>query len=202
MTIEVPRDEVKRYFLLANKGKGFFKERKLSRRELEDAYFNALLNFNKLEECQLDKLFRDKVRLQRYNEMSWYKTTDAFSEMGPWPKMKGLDIRLTTGNILETADGIRIVRQEKSNLYVPEKFWAKLDSLEENLDFIYPNFPLVLFPGGEVREKDYNTWARENSEPLCRIFKYDIDDGNNRAVAYALSRFNEASVFVGVRNDN
>ncbi|MBI2449443.1 hypothetical protein HYV49_04050 [Candidatus Pacearchaeota archaeon] len=199
MTIaKVSRDEVKRCFLLANKGKALFKEQRLSRSELEDSYSKLLEDINTLEEEQLDGLFKDKTRLRRYDEMIWYEGRAAFSEMGSWPKMTGIDIRLTTGNIVETTEGIKLVRSKKSNLYVPEKFWKKLASLEENLDFVYPNFPLVLFPGGEVREKDYNTWAKENNEPLCRIFKYDIDDGNYRAVAYVSSSLIEAPVFVGV----
>lgn len=202
MTIaRVTRDEVKRYFLLANKGKGFFKDRKLSRSELEDSYHGALEGFKKLEEPQLDDLFRDKIRLQRYNEMTWYKTTAAFSEMGSWPKMIGLDIRLTTGNITDTAEEVRIRRDKKLDLYIPKKFWEKLDSLEDNLAFVFPRFPLILFPGGEVREKDYNTEARKNGEPLCKIFRYDVDDGNNRAVAYSLSGMGAAHVFTGVRNE-
>ncbi|MFZ5955267.1 MAG: hypothetical protein ACOYT4_02480 [Nanoarchaeota archaeon] len=75
----------------------------------------------------------------------------------------------------------------------------QIHSIESILDFVYPNFPLVLFPGGEVREKDYNNWVRQekNNEPFCKIYDFDIDDGCSRAVTYALNGIENVLSFVG-----
>jgi hypothetical protein len=132
------------------------------------------------------------------------------ADIGPWPKMHSLDARLTTGNVLETAKAIEGVKsgnivlpydnekEKKKRTCAFRRFLDKTKLIIDNLGFVYEKFPIILFPGGEVREKDYNTWARENHAPLCRVFEHDLDDGNNRAVSYALAGINEVPCFVGI----
>ncbi len=198
---KINRIEVKKYFLLANAGKGLFKE-KIENNRIQDSYLELLEKFNNMEEEQLNDLFRDKTRLKRYESMEWHKCNVALKEMGSWPKMSGLPIEFTTSNIPETAKtidqfNIKHINIPKDKLEKILNFIKKSGSIIEHLEFIEPNFPLILFPGGEIREKDYNNWARENNQPLCKIFKYDIDDGNNRAVAYSSSGFKDAPAFFG-----
>lgn len=203
---KVDRTEVKKYFLLADAGKELFAQGPIfNRNELQEIYSDVLRAYNNLQEEELDEHITDKVRLDRYNSMDWYRCDIALGEMGPWPRMKGLPIEFTIGNIPETA---RMLDEcKKGNVSVLEERMEiiricvkKVRSIITNIDFVRPNFPLILFPGGEIREKDYNVWARENGEPLCRIFRYDIDDGSERAVAYASSGLDKAPVYFGVRN--
>jgi hypothetical protein len=124
--------------------------------------------------------------------------------------MCGLDIRLTTGNILDTAQAIQDARDGRLVLSYEEnselekrnsafrRFLEKSDSIRTNLNLIYERFPIILFPGGEVREKDYNVWARENNAPICEIFKHDLDDGNSRAISYAFEGIESAPCFYGI----
>lgn len=200
LTEKVPVIEVKRNFLLAD----FFKDiaeqhRKLSKDELEKRYEQLREKLGKLEEYHLNEGITDKVRLDRYNSMDWYKGNKEFSEMGVWPKMRAIDISLTIGSVLDTAKGVKEVIENKSDLNVPERFREKLASMRELSEFIYSRFPLILFPGGEIREKDYNR-AKENNEPLCSIFNHDIDDGSGRSVAYALEGLENAVVYFGKKN--
>ncbi len=201
MIEKVPRREVKEYFLLANAGKRFFKEN-LGKNELEDRYHERLGEFDNMDEKDLDEKFKDKTRLRRYNEMEWYGDNKRLNEMGSWPEMKGLPIEFTTGNVPETARMIdRFKREEievsKESLEKTRRCAKKLDSIIRHIDFVKPNFPLILFPGGEVREKDYNRHARKNELPLCKIFGYDIDDGSERAVSYSLAGLSDAPVYFG-----
>ncbi len=207
MTQKIPIREVKKYFILADAGKYLFnRERELGRSELEDSYYGLLYRLNQMEEEEFDERITDKVRLQRYNDMEWFKGEEYFTNMGSWPKMAGLPIEFTTGNIPETAKMLREFKNGRINvsnkLADKTKYCVKkVGSIIRNIDFIYQNFPLILFPGGEVREKDYNNWAKENNEPLCEIYEYDIDDGNNRAVSYALTGLKDAPVYIGARKD-
>ena len=129
--------------------------------------------------------------------MNWIYGQQEFSNMGVWPKMKGLDILLTTGNVIETAERVKRVLDERSSLYAPKRLIKQIQSIKKISEFIYEKFPLILFPGGEIREKDYNTWARKNNQPLCSIFDFDIDDGCTRAVAYALKDIKQSPVYFG-----
>ncbi len=204
MIKKVPRREVKVYFLLADAGKGFFKD-KIGRNELEDRYNGSLGELDNMDENDLNEEFKDKVRLRRYNEMEWHRDNVILGEMGPWPEMKGLPIEFTTGNIPEVARMIKKFKKGKisvseKSLEKTKRCARKLDSIIRHIDFVRPNFPLILFPGGEIREKDYNNYARKNAKPLCGIFQYDMDDGSERAVAYSLSGLKDAPVFYGTRN--
>jgi hypothetical protein len=199
--------EVKRNFLLANAGKNLFIPLK---RRLEDEYQRVIDEIFSLDEKDLDERITDKVRLSRYNNFDWYKGQGNSAQIGTWPKMCSLDARLTTGNVLDTAQMIEEFRKGNIKFQYDNKdemekrtdafrkFLGKSNSIRRNLDFIYQRFPIILFPGGEVREKDYNVWARENNSPIHTIFEYDLDDGNSRAVSYALEGIQVSPCFFGV----
>ena len=193
---KISKTEVKRYFLLANAFKNPAKRKKeLGINGLRHEYQKLKEYFLNLKESELDEKFSDKVRLKRYNSMDWYKSEIELEKAGVWPKMKGLDIKLTVGNVPVTTEGVKKILNGKLNLEVPKKFLIQLSSLREIAEFVYENFPLVFYPGGEVREKDYNVWARENNQPLCNIYDFDIDDGCSRAIAYWLNGVKKAPTF-------
>src|SRR3989338_7034127 len=187
----ISTEDVKRYFLLANKGKGLFVNPPNSK-DLEEAYKRTFDEIFSLSTEGLNELITDKTRLARYDSFNWSYGLVSLGDIGPWPKMSSLDVRLTTGNILDTSEDIRKVecgelalpytdigeKEKRTNAF--KRFLEKSRSIRDKLDFVYERFPIVLFPGGEVRENDYNVWARENNSPLCKIFGHDLDDGNNR----------------------
>lgn len=202
---------MKKYFLLANAGKKLFKQPRVRlKHSLDDEYKRIVDEISTLEETELDERITDEVRLGRYDNFDWYRGQKALVDIGPWPKMYSLDVRLTTGNVIDTARDIKRVKNGKLVLPYEDRkemekrtnafrrFLEKSESIRANLDFLYERFPIILFPGGEVREKDYNLWARENNAPLCQIFEYDLDDGNNRAVSYALEGIVSVPCFYGV----
>jgi hypothetical protein len=186
---------VKRHFILANA----FKEpakRKLRLPELEEEYERLRLEIWGLKSSELDLRITDQVRLARYNSMTWQEGHSFFEDMGVWPKMQGCNISLTLGNVPETARRMANELQTGSQL-IPEDFRFKLASLRDLSSFLYSRFPLVLFPGGEIREKDYNAHARGAGEPICKIFQFDIDDGCSRSIAYELEGINKAPTIFG-----
>ena len=204
--IQISNEDIKRYFLLANAGKKLF-EHENCVSGLKEKYKHILDEIFSLTKEELDEKITDKVRLSRYDWFDWYQGQMPLKDIGPWPKMNSLDARLTTGNIKDTARDIEKVKKGKLVLPYEDKrekkkrenafcrFLKKSNSIRDNLDFVYERFPIILFSGGEIREKDYNTWAQENNAPLCEIFGHDLDDGNNRAVSYALEGIDNAPCF-------
>ena len=204
----VSRDNVKRYFLIADAGKKLF-ENRCKTFKLEEEYKNILDEIFGLSEEELNKRITNKVRLARYDSFDWCQGQLLLRDIGPWPKMYSLDARLTTSNVVDTARDIKRVKSGELVLFYEDKkeeekrtnafnkFLKKSRSIMTNLDFVYERFPIIIFPGGEIREKDYNTWAKENNAPLCKIFEYDLDDDNNRAVSYALKGITQVSCFYG-----
>lgn len=196
MKKQVTNEEVKRYFLLADAMKRHCKKhRKLGLKVLEEEFERELDYLNNLDDYRLNDRITDKVRLARYNSMNWYRGLESLEKAGVWPKMQGSNISLTTKNVPHTAKSIESVIKDSNK--VPEELKIKIASIREIATFVYGKFPLIFYPGGEVREKDYNVWARENNEPLCEIYNFDIDDGCSRGVAYCLEGVSEAPVYFG-----
>ncbi len=198
--IQISRIDVKRTFLLADAGKKFMTEE-----DYEKKYVLARERFRNQDEGELNDQIKDKVKLGRYDSMDWFSGVEQLADMGTWPKMKGLPVEFTVGSVIDASlmirraqVGVIDVPSENVNKYIQavETYYA----IVKRVDFIKDNFPLILFPGGEVRENDYNLWAGKNNQPLCQIFKYDIDDGNSRALSYALLGMEDAPYFVGVRD--
>ena len=169
--------DVKTYFILANALRDRARHHKqLGIGVLEEEYKRELDWLNRLDDERLSARITDKVRLKRYDSMKWKTGIKLLENAGVWPKMQGSHISLTTENVPETA---RLIEESiKINSgKVPEELRAKIESIRELSDFIYSGFPLIFFPGGEVREKDYNVWAKENNQPLCNIYDFDICSG-------------------------
>lgn len=197
---EVDVRETKIAFLLANAFKYLSQNcKKEELLKLEKQYLSIKSQLSSYTDKNLDSKFKDLVRLRRYNSMDWYKGEMPLENMGVWPEMQGLAIELTVGNVPETAIHVRKALEGKLNGKVPEKFLNKIKSMENIPEFIYDNFPLIVFPGGEVREKDRNQWVRENNiiSPKCKIYEGDIDDGCSRSIFYALNEIKEAPVYLG-----
>ena len=188
--------EVKRAFVLANAGNELFNENE-DPKTLSQRFRELKVIHDNYSEEKLNEEIKDKVRLRRYDEIGWHKGYVPLINMGPWPKMGGLPIDFTTGNIVDTAN-MFISHSGTLEETLSLKKIKKVTSIRENSKLIRVNFPLILVPGGEVRENEYNVWARENEEPLCDIFKYGLDDGNHRALAYT-PEYKTALAFVGNR---
>jgi hypothetical protein len=199
-SIEVDVREPKIAFLLANAFKKIIKNcKKEDIPKLEREYQKFKTKLYSSRESYLNSKFKDPVRLERYNSMDWYKGQMNLENLGVWPEMQGLAIELTIGNVPETAEHVKKALEGKLNGKVPEKFLTKLKSMENISEFIYNNFPLIVFSGGEVREKDHNRWIRVNNliYPECKVYEGDIDDGCSRAIFYELNGIKKAPVYRG-----
>ena len=208
---------VKRAFVLADECKGIFDDSP-DLDILQRRYDEMKRGVGCLFVHEVDRRISDKVRLERYGSMDWhFDPAVPLAGMGSWPKMSEFDIHVTTDNIVKTAKYFNLIREAsekregfdfshyenfespRENIF-PDAI-ARTDSIIRNIDFVKPNFPFILFPGGEIREREYNAWARNECETLCNVFEYDIDQGNARAIAYVLNGDSTAPAFVGSYRD-
>lgn len=194
---EISSREIKIHFILANSFREILAQNgKLGVSDLEDIYEQQRKQFQGMEEQELDRKITDKQRLRRYNLMQWHKKNIPLSDIGVWPEMGSLDIRLTIGSAVDTARTIESCRNNGSQFYLPRGLINKFDSMRKRLDFIYLRFPLILFPGGEIRD-GYNQEASQNNRPLFSILKYDSDDGSCRSVVYVLENLTKVPAYAG-----
>jgi hypothetical protein len=217
---KVPLNEVKMHFLLADSFRENFEKPKTGfliddTRRLTKEYERLFVKYVELTEIELDELFTDETRLSRYDSLDWYKGDIELSKIGPWPEMKGLDIRLTTGNVPETVRRVREVwydnsnlsnSSNSSNLSIPLAFNQKIDSIINHVNFVYPRFPIILTPGGTERGF-HNQWVRNGGEGLikqgqekdwlCQIYDYDVDSGNARAFSYSALGMDKVDCYFG-----
>ncbi len=209
--VEVSSLDVKKYFLLADAGKELLKEPRTPS-QLHEMYDQIIESVFNLTDSEVNQKIKDPVRLERYSSLDWYSGVINLDDIGPYPKLKGLDARLTTGNVPQTA--IEIERVRKGEIILdyenhPEEKEVKeakfqrlvnhLPSFQRNLTFVYENFPIILLPSRTIRG-DYNNWVKTEklNLPLCDIFSHDIDDGSERAVNYALAGMKSIECFYSV----
>ena len=200
MQNEVPLEEVKIYFLLADALKDKTRNHKLlGLKVLEEEYLRELNWLNSLNDERLSARITDKIKLGKYNSMTWYKGEKPLSDMGVWPLAKELDFILTNESPIQSAEIIKNLSPEARRKLISKKEDDRFESIRSLIDFVYPRFPLILLPGGTIRE-GYNLWAEEHDKPVCTKFlEFDINDGNSRAIAYALEGIQEAPVYFGVK---
>lgn len=211
---KVPSREVKMHFLLADACKEIFERKGIlrnpTREEFEQAYQKISDQYSRFSEEELDKQMgeRDHARLERYNSLEWYRGRVNLKDLGSWPGMDGLDVKLTTGNLPETVERVKKVWAGQSDLSVPKHFKEKIESIFNYRDIILSKFPIILYPGG-LERGSHNRWVeedgvREGEIPeiekdawLCKILPYDIDAGNSRAFAYSFSGLDEVEAYIG-----
>ena len=197
--------DVKKSYLLANAFREFINSGNFSQQDMKKEYELLKNMVGNLNNHVIDnKLYTAfPTRLKNYNSLNWYKGRVTLADLGVWPKMGNIDIKICQNNLIDTAEKIQQVREEKLDLYVPEKVFNKIDSIMEKIYFIRSRFPLILFPGGKIRGSSYDGWAKSKGNPddraLLEKIHYDIDDGNNRAVSYSLFGFEYAPAYIGTR---
>ena len=190
-TKQVSREEVKRAFLLANAGKKIFSDNlNPTEEEFYDSYRKIKQELESINAGEVDYRIgsRHMVRLVRYNSLEWFRGIKSFENMGSWHDMGGLDFKLTNGNILDTAKNFGTFREKTKN---------RIISISKYINLIRENFPPVIIPGGLERELWYNQTIRSLDQKPHEIYEFDVDDGNLRCVALALSGFKETEVYFG-----
>ncbi len=203
--VPVSSIEAKKSHLIADTFKEFINSRDFLPQDMKREYELIRERLENMDRQEIDnKVYSGfPKRLVKYDSFSWYRAEVNLSDLGVWPKMGNIDLRICQNNLSDTAEKIQQVKDGKLDLYVPEKVFNKIVSIREKVSFLINRFPLILFQGGEIRGNSYTEWVRSTGDPenyaLLERTLYDIDDGNTRAVSYSLAGFRYAPSYIGMK---
>lgn len=123
---------------------------------------------------------KDKTRAEYLSGAEWTIEEVPLTDVGVYPKFSGYPDEACKGDVVETAEWLRHTSEQPLKR---KKLLTMADRWMTILHFLPP----ILVPGGTIRgrHEDY------------KQTKYDIDDGNHRAVAAALDGAESIIAFVG-----
>jgi len=166
-----------------------------NRFSLEYSYRLSEEDLRSSTEKDLDKRIGNQKRINRYNELNWYHGIVRMEDLGPWPKMQGLDEILTKEDMIKTAQLVRNI----DNLEIRQLI-ERLNSIRKKAEFIKARLKPVLVPGGSIRE-DKRVLRNEkvNNPRQIKRCPYDIEDGNTRCLAYSLEGLKKVEAYIGIK---
>ena len=216
--------DVKRSFILANAMKSpfesgentssenlvkIFNEEKDKYMKFNEQNLNGLINGlelgKSLEEIgRMEELLENQDRVTRYEKLLWSYGSVGLNKIGAWPEMRGIDPRLTTSNILNTALEIYNYSHKSTKYNFSDKRKANIEALVRLIESMKSNplierLPLILVPGNSIRGENYKKWVMENHKDYHEhnISLLGVDEGNVRAVTLALMGKDKVLSYVG-----
>jgi hypothetical protein len=192
--------EVKRAFAISDhltqrKTKGNNRKflKSLSETQFRKKLSNAKKTILKLKVKDLDKRVSPKwpKRIEAYNACQWFLAEVGLKEAGVWKRAGNLPLAWTNGSLYQTARHVKIALSKNSKLLkqrprhaIPNILTIKTH-LEQKEKYLYP----IAF------KSDTGTRGRKG---LKHKVKADIDDGNMRSIALAISGKKSIRVYFGV----
>lgn len=155
----------------------------------------------KVKKLPLQKLLVPDImkygpRFDNYFNAEWRLVRIPLAECGVWPRMGGLPAAATYGTVEETAEYIRPYVTGKKAMSLKMKRSLYIEKLGNFAEIITEQVPIIVFEGGLIR---HNKLISERLRKPYKRCKYDIDDGNHRAVSLALRGKKEVLALVGRR---
>jgi hypothetical protein len=135
-------------------------------------------------------------RYDNYLNSSWTLKEIRLKDCGAWPRMGGLPDAATRGNILETAEYLRPFLEDKQRLTLATGRVLYLEEMMQHVRDIAKHVPIIVLEEGVIR---HNKLIKPAMKKLYARCKYDIDDGNHRALALALLGETKMKALVGKR---
>jgi hypothetical protein len=135
-------------------------------------------------------------RFDNYFNSRWVLKKIPLAECGTWPRMGGLPAAATYGTVIDTANYIRPYLDGKKKMIPKIKRALYIKRLGNFAEIITEHVPIIVFEDGIIRH------GKLIPEPLRKPYKkckYDIDDGNHRAVSLALDGKKKVWALVGKR---
>lgn len=135
-------------------------------------------------------------RYDNYVNSSWRLMTIPLADCGVWPAFGGLPLKLTFGTVVDTATELSKHRAGRKKLSVEVAKALYIYRLMDYADLIAEFIPIIVMEGGVIRHM--KLYEDDNQKKFKRT-KYDIDDGNHRAIAHVLQGKKEIVALVGKR---
>lgn len=136
------------------------------------------------------------MRYDHYLNSRWELKKIKLEDCGVWPKMGGLPKDFTYGNVLETASKVDFYLKNKDKLTLETSRVLYVERMKEYAEILNEFFPIIVMEDGVIRN---HKLIRKEEKGKYKKCKYDIEDGNHRAIALALLGKKEINAFVGKR---
>lgn len=152
----------------------------------------------KLSDKQLLTYHLDKwhPRYDNYFNSSWELREIDLKDCGAWPRMGGLPDEITRGSVVDTAGRILALLEDKKRLTFKTSRTLYIEEMMKYAEDISAHVPIVVVQDGVIR---HNKLIKPAQRKLYKKCKYDIDDGNHRAIAMALLGKKKILALVGKR---
>lgn len=135
-------------------------------------------------------------RFENYINSDWQHKSIKLSDVGAWPRMGSTPTKFSTGSILDTADTIKPYLEDKNLLTLETSRILYIENLMKYVEILNKHVPIIVFEDNLVRHNKFN---KKKDLKSFQKTKYDIDDGNHRAVALALLGHTKINALVGKR---
>jgi hypothetical protein len=132
-------------------------------------------------------------RYDNYMNSEWRLIEINIADCGVWPKMGGLPVKFTQGNLLDTALSVRELLDDRNKITYGASRVLYIQELMDSAKLVLEYIPPIVIEEGVIRN---NKLKNKVKYKKC---KYDIDDGNHRLVALALSGETKVLAWVGKR---
>ncbi len=173
------------------------KSKRLTEVQLKHELKRVTREANRLSDKKLLTYHLDNYhpRYDNYLNSKWELKTIRLDECGVWPRMGGLPDIATRGSVVDTATYVEKKLKEK-HLTKKNKRAKYIEKMVPFAELITAHVPLIVLEDGVIRHNKLIPISESKRYKHC---KYDIDDGNHRAVALALLGKKEIKALVGKR---
>ena len=170
-----------------------------STKKIENKLINLVNKANHLNERELLKYMYSygyAVKYDNYINSNWVLKEIDLNDCGVWPLMGGLPESFTNGSVVDTANTIKPYLEDKNKLNHSLSRLLYIENLIPYAEIITKHIPLNVFTGSIIRRNKLMIPKYITDTKDC---KYDIEDGNHRAVAMALKGKTKIKAFIGTR---
>jgi hypothetical protein len=188
VSTKVDRIEVKRCFVASERVKKLLEKSEVDLQTILDEAKNEA---SKMSEPELESRITDPTRLETYNRHVWHSEKCSIDDLGVWYGAAGLPETWCVGSLRETVNCILKGEKEIARIskYGHDKRGVEeIPKIVKIADKIVNNplqMPIAVLGGTPRRPSP------------CRRMKWDIDDGNLRAIAFAVKGYESFDVYVG-----
>ena len=133
-------------------------------------------------------------RYDNYINSVWELKEIELKNCGVWPRMGKLPDKATVGTLMDTVEYIRPLLEDKRKLTLKTSRVLYIEELMGYAEEISKYIPIIVMQDHVIR---HNKLRRASVMKLYKKTKYDIEDGNHRAVALALLGKKKVKALVG-----
>lgn len=138
----------------------------------------------------------DALRYDNYMNTKWKLKEIPLMNCGAWPAVGELPYEVTYGNILDTAAYVDRYLKNKNLLTWKTSKILYMERMLPYIKVLSTHLPIIVLEGNVIRN---NKLWEEDVLKKSKLCKYDIDDGNHRAIALALTGAKTIKAYVGKR---